>query len=303
MSFARIQEAPASDSSLFNSYGQSGAYGAAPVSGLQATNFQPVEDMPSPSPEPVVETLDLRLNMGLILCFCAVEAVFGMICGSHVLMIDFYHRLGTLFALVYTHESVQSVSEVASVQGHFVPRSSLPAIHACTDPPAQERQIQAAMMELHGSDQRRRLLAAVLIGCYLLSVAFIQAMSSITSMYGGAPALTTNHGYILVIGLLCLLLDVIHWKYGVEVILNPSGEAGCGLQLITMIYGSCFVVFGEGFIGMMFVDSGYVSPMVGLLYTAAIAWFNTDAVTSGAGALQMMDYAKPRFVTGRSTQF
>jgi hypothetical protein len=100
---------------------------------------------------------------------------------------------------------------------------------------------------LRNSERRRLIIATTLIATYLLAVSFVMAMGAIISMYGGAPKvgqfnadirlfnaalttlsssvfqLVTSPGYVLVTGLLCLVLDLVHLKYGVEVHLgNPN---------------------------------------------------------------------------------
>jgi len=225
------------------------------------------------------------MNMILVLSFCAFEAVFAMLSGSHTLMLDFYARLAVVFAMVYSLEAVQTRSEVASVGGVYVHQSALAVINASTNPIDRDAKTQQAAVELNGADLRRRIIAAVLIGCYLLTVAFCQAMSNITSMYGGAPADVTRVSWVLGIAGLCLLLDLVHVYYGVEVELQIVQNTNRGFfeSAIMASFGSLFVAVEA--IACMTIGGGFVSPIVAIVYACAICMAATDKVTLGASAL------------------
>jgi len=101
-----------------------------------------------------------------------------------------------------------------------------------------------AALGLRNTERRRLLIASILIATYLLTCAFVMAMGAIISMYGGAPKAVGSSGYIAVTGLLCLALDLVHLKYGVEVHLgNDVDENSSAVwTMFTACFGSCFVV-------------------------------------------------------------
>jgi len=229
---------------------------------------------------------DLMWNMCLLLAFCAIEAVFAMICGSQMLMLDFYRRLGGVFCMVYSLEAIQARDEVVHIDGRDVARSAEQEIIACgNDLVARQLKMDQAALELRGMEMRRRIIATLLVGSYLLTVAFVQAMTAIVSMYGGAPDEVTQPGWILIIGALCGLLDLVHLRYGVEVILDLSNETGFSwTHLLNVLYGSMFVVT-EAFCVMIF-GGGFIDPLLVLMFAAAICAGSTDVVTKAASALQ-----------------
>jgi len=228
---------------------------------------------------------DLMLNMILILCFCAFEAVLAMLCGAHTLFLNFYHRLGYVFALVYSLEAVQSRLDVAEIQNHLVLRSALPEINSCTNPIEQTHKVQTAALALAKADGRRRVLAALLISCYLLAVAFSQAMANIVSMYGGAPPAVIQPGWIFATACLLLLLDLVHWYYKVEMVLGmyANEQHSCWTSFFLYTYGSWFVML-EGCLCGWFGGS-YTSPILAIVYAGVIAWQVTDNMTIGAHEL------------------
>lgn len=190
--------------------------------------------------------------------------------------------------MVYTLEAIQAHSEVTNVHGRVIARSALPEIHACTDPNQQRDKMDAAARDLRGMDRRRRIIATLLIGCYILTVAFVQAMAAIVSMYGGAPDTVTQSGWIMLTGALCLVLDLVHIKFGVEVVLEmyEQGSDSCSWQrILSGAYGSIFVIL-EATLVMVMSGGGFIDPILVLLFAACIAASVTDMVVKSASALQ-----------------
>merc|ERR1711934_901914 len=143
-------------------------------------------------------------------------------------------------------------------------------------------------MELRGVDRRRLYLASMMIGVYLLAVAFVAAMYAVISMYGGAPRGLEKEGYIIVIGALCLLLDLIHVKYNVQVRLGTSAEDDENIptKILGATYGSLFVIF-EGVIRTIVGESAesYIDPILMLVFASTITCTSADSVMKNASAL------------------
>jgi len=196
-------------------------YGGAPHSGYSGSGPFDANSLP-PIPRREFSlcgpgTRDLLINMCLLLAFCAFEAVFSMIAHSNLLMLDFYRRLGGVFAMIYTLEVVQASTETEVVDGRTIMGSALPDINTSTTAAERFQKVDRAALNLRGTDRRRLYLASLLIGIYLLGVAFVCAMAAIVSMYGGAPPSVEKSGWIMVIGCLCLVLDLVHVRYNVQV--------------------------------------------------------------------------------------
>jgi len=289
-----------------SSYQGGQAYGAAPVQG-----FVPQPDVPqfatapagSFNPAPAGPNngevsctganSDILWNLCLLLAVCAFEAVLAMVCGSFTLMLDFYRRLASVFAMVYTLETVQSRGDVTHFNGTYIPRGALAEIHASTNPAEQQSKVEAAAMALRHADSRRRILAALMISCYLVTVAFTRAMGGIASMYGGAPDSVSSAGWVLVAGCLCLALDTVHVLYGVEIVLHnlySDEHTGKFYQFLLVSYGSLIVIF-EAFLDI--ADAGgYASPIISLVLAGVIAYVESDTVTKTSSAMQTQDWKR-----------
>jgi len=229
---------------------------------------------------------DLVINMCLLLAFCAFEAVFAMISGSLLLMLDFYRRLGGVFTMVYSLEVLQASCESEVVDGRTVSLHSLPEINATTDPRQRLEKVDAAALERRGGERRRYYIASLMVGVYLLTVSFVQAMESIVSMYGVVPAVVSKSGWILMIGCLCGVLDLVHVRYGVKVHLGLSDDEDAPLwkKILMASYGSLFVCLDAAMV--MMIGGGYVDPLLVLVFAATVAYCSTDTVMKMAAALQ-----------------
>merc|ERR1712216_55605 len=230
-------------------------------------------------------TQDLTINMGLLLAFCAFEAVFSMISHSNLLLLDFYRRLGGVFAMVYTLEVVQASVHTEVVDGRTVAISALPDINASTSPAERLQKVENAAIDLRGTDRRRLYIASMMIGIYLLAVAFLSAMGAIISMYGGAPPDVEKSGWIMVIGGLCLVLDLVHVKFNVQVNLGTSAEedANTLTKVLGASYGSLLLIF-EAVLEMS-IGGGYIDPILAMIGAGIFAAASSDSVMRNATAL------------------
>jgi len=278
----------------------SGSYGAAPVSnpfggqgGMQqageTTHFNSGINQPS-GPEfnwCAAENQDLVMNGGLLLAFCGFEAVFGMMTGSHILLLDFFRRLGGVFAMVYTLEMTQIQRDTVNVHGRIVSRSSTKAIHECTDPTEQRAKMDTAALQLRHGERRRLIIATLMIAIYLLTVGFMGSMGAIIAMYGGAPPQVKMGTYILMSGLLCLALDLVHLKYGVEVHLGNDVDENSGYTqtMFVATFGSLFVV-AEGTLVSFTSMGGYVDPFLCIAMCGVIAVGSSEVLQNMASSLQ-----------------
>jgi succinate dehydrogenase hydrophobic anchor subunit len=230
---------------------------------------------------------DILWNLCLLLAVCAFEAVLAMVCGSFTLMLDFYRRLGNVFAMVYTLEAVQARGDVSSFNGQYVPRAALPEIHASSNPAEQQAKVDAASAALRGSDSRRRVLAALLISAFLVTVAFVRAMGAIVSMYGGAPDAVKQPGWVIVAGCLCLVLDLVHVFFGVEIVLHDvfnDQHSSKWVEILLTSYGAILVIF-EGIIDAS-THGGYASPIISLVLCAIIGYVESEMLTKTSAMMQ-----------------
>jgi len=240
-------------------------------------------------------TQDLLINLCLLLAFCAFEAVFSMMAYSNLLMLDFYRRLGGVFAMVYTLEVVQASVDTEVVDGRTVMCSALPDINTSTTAAERLQKVDRAALDLRGTDRRRLYLASLMIGVYLLGVAFVCAMAAIVSMYGGAPPTVEKSGWIMVIGCLCLVLDLVHVRYNVQVNLGTAAEdeSNTWSKILGASYGSLFLIFEATL--MMTVGGGYVDPILVLLFSAAVAAASSDSVMRNATAMLYQSWSERSF--------
>jgi len=200
------------------------------------------------------------MAMGLQTVLCLFEAIFSMVSGCMVLMLDAFRRLGCIFTIIHCLED-----------GAEGPQSM-----GVTLTPEQ---MQAQMEERRQAETRRHCIAAFVVSVYLLTVGFVVATDTVASMYDGAPEAISSAGWVLGIGITCCLVDFGMMRYGIEAVPETGfdDDANSGWQkLVATLSGSAFVTMGA-IVGMM-SGGGYIDALLVMLFAMSISLGAADTV-------------------------